>query len=270
MTTKPKALVIYGDGINCENETVFALELAGFESRKIHCLNILETPSKLRSAQMLAIPGGFSFGDEIASGRVLAIKLKEKLQDELRQFIEKGNLVMGICNGFQILVQLALLPDSAQSVRSVSLCHNSGGKFINKWVQLEVLPGSGRFFAGLDSIHLPIRHGEGRLTLPSECEDEVSETVKGQAPLRYSEDVNGSFDRIAGLTNKAGNVLGLMPHPEAFVRWIQHPSWTELRWGSRGTQLPRQQSLMPAADWNRRTPHGLQIFQNALDMLNRG
>jgi phosphoribosylformylglycinamidine synthase subunit PurQ / glutaminase len=269
--TKPKALVIYGDGINCEDETAYALDLAGFASTKVHCVDILESPARLETAQMLAIPGGFSFGDEIASGRVLAIKLKEKLQDALREFVDKGNLVMGICNGFQILVQLAILPDSkADARRSVSLCHNSGGKFINKWVKLEVAQGASRFLQGLSCIHLPIRHGEGRLTLALDSSDELEEKVKGQAPLRYSADVNGSYDRIAALTNKTGNVMGLMPHPEAFVRWNQHPAWDDFPAGmnesASGNGTANQLLLSP--DRLRQTPHGLQIFKNAAAMLN--
>ena len=258
-----KALVIYGDGINCENETAHALALAGFQASKVHCVDILARPAQLQDAQLLALPGGFSFGDEIASGRVLAIKLKEKLQEALAKFVAAGNLVIGICNGFQILVQLSCLPDSAAGARStVSLCHNEGGKFINKWVKLDVCAGAGPFFAGLDTIHLPIRHGEGRLTLPSDSTDVLQETVKRQAALRYKDDINGSYDNIAGLTNAAGNVLGLMPHPEAFVRWNQHPGWTDI---SRGRT---EGDLGLAPECMAQTPHGLQIFKNARAMLN--
>lgn len=259
---KAKALVIYGDGINCENETAYALELAGFNTEKLHCIDALNSPTKLQDAQMLAFPGGFSFGDEIASGKVLAIKLREKLQDALHSYVDKGNLVIGICNGFQILVQLEILPDSSKgAARSVSLCHNSGGKFINKWVKLDVAEGS-RFFKGLNSIHLPIRHGEGKLTLSNDSEDALGSTIKKQSPLRYSEDVNGSYDKIAALTNATDNVMGLMPHPEAFVRWNQHPSWGQLRYGSTSGDLGLSNDVL------NETPHGLQILKNAAAMLN--
>jgi phosphoribosylformylglycinamidine synthase len=261
-TTKAKALVIYGDGINCEDETVFALNLAGFESSKVHCQDILEAPEKLQSAQMLAFPGGFSFGDEIASGRVFAVKLREKLQDALHQYIDKGNLVLGICNGFQILVQLEILPSSQKdAVRSVSLCHNSGGKFINQWVKMNVSEGS-KFFQGLKAIHLPIRHGEGRLTLSTDSSDELESQVKKQAPLRYEQNINGSYDQIAALSNAAGNVMGLMPHPEAFIRWNQHPSWGQLRYGDTDGELGLAKEALAE------TPHGLQILKNAVAMLN--
>jgi phosphoribosylformylglycinamidine (FGAM) synthase-like amidotransferase family enzyme len=262
MQTKPRALVIYGDGINCENETAFALEMAGFEAENLHCTDLLSSPQRLKDAKMIAMPGGFSFGDEIASGKVLAIKLRSKLQEALHDFIDRGNPVLGICNGFQMLVQLEILPDSSkQANRSVSLCHNSGGKFINKWVKLDIQNGS-RFFKGLKQIHLPMRHGEGRLTLSTDSSDELLEKVKKQAPLRYSQDVNGSFEKIAALTNEQDTVLGLMPHPEAFVRWSQHPSWGELKYGSSSGELalPRQALA--------ETPHGLQILKNAAEMIS--
>src|SRR5438132_1449495 len=109
---KPKAFVLHGDGINCDLETVWALNLAGFVPTRLHTSEILETPRKLLTSQLVALPGGFAFGDEIASGKVLAIKLKEKLKEVLFDYIERGSLVLGICNGFQVLVQLGLLPNS--------------------------------------------------------------------------------------------------------------------------------------------------------------
>lgn len=259
---KAKALVLYGDGINCEDETAHALELAGLESKKMHCADMLSAPQELDSVQMLVFPGGFSFGDEIASGKVLAVKLRGKLQDALHRFVDRDKLIVGICNGFQILAQLEILPDSRQGAeRTVSLCHNSGGQFINRWVRMNVT-GTSRFFKGLTNVHLPIRHGEGKLTLSSESSEELEEKVKRQAPLRYYRDINGSYDQIAALTNEGDNVLGIMPHPEAFVRWNQHPSWTQLRYGT------TQGELALAHEELNNTPHGLQILKNAAEILN--
>lgn len=258
---KPKAFVLYGDGINCDAETVWALNLAGFVPSRVHTSELLETPRKLLTAQLLALPGGFSFGDEIASGKVLAIKLKEKLKDVLYDYIERGSVVLGICNGFQVLVQLGLLPSSKPSApRLVSLCHNSSGRFINKWVELETSPfNTSFFFEGLTTIHLPIRHGEGRLALAGDHLPAQAEAIKKRAVLRYAEDVNGSFDKIAALTNEKGNVLGLMPHPEAFVRWTQHPAWTLSKYPTRSEKAGLKVTVSPAFG----VPHGLSILMNA-------
>lgn len=244
---KPTAIVLTGDGINCGDETSFALQLAGFDPLLTHTSDLLGNPKLLKDAKLLALPGGFSFGDEIASGKVLAIKLEAALKESLKEFVSAGKLVIGICNGFQCLVQLGLLPESEKDgIRLASLSRNSGKKFINRWVQLSVdSKVSCPWLEDLTEFDLPIRHGEGRLSPAKDSED----SVKKQAPLRYSIEINGSFDRISGLTNAKGNVFGLMPHPEAFVRWTQHPSWTRLN------NLPEK------------PPPGLKIFQNAHTMV---
>lgn len=254
---QPKALVINGDGINCDNEAAWALELAGFQARKLHTSELLESPQQILSAEMLAIPGGFSYGDEIASGKVLAIKLEGKLIDVLHKFVEKGHLLFGICNGFQVLVQMGLLPFSESgSTRVVSLTRNAQGRFLNRWVKLIVDKNAPcTFFEGLDEFELPVRHGEGRLALePAFDQAQNEKIVKAHAALRYGEDVNGSFDSIAALTNSKGNVLGMMPHPEAFVRWTQHPHWTYIKAAGR----KRDATALPS---------GLVMFTNARKYL---
>lgn len=268
---QPKALVLCGDGINCEEETSFALKLSGFNTTLIHTSQLLKEPQSLKQCQLLVLPGGFSFGDEIASGKVLAIKLKEHLQSVLHEFIDRGSLLLAICNGFQVVVQLGLLPEaSGTSVMKASLMQNKWLKFINRWVRLDVSDSSPcQFLSGLKTIELPMRHGEGRLFI----DPLNAETIKKQACLRYSEDVNGSLDRIAGLTNSKGNVLGLMPHPEAFVRWTQHPAWT-----ARKTVLARGQSQDTKAEAipcklerePAREPDGLVIFRNAATAICKG
>ena len=306
--TKPLALVLKGDGINCDNETVWALELAGFCAQSVHVSSFIENQNDLKQAKLLALPGGFAFGDEIASGKVLALKLRQRVMDTLHQFIDDSGLVLGICNGFQVLTQLGILPRSeAQSKRIVTLTKNSHGHFNNRWVDLQVtLPsppgviysGSGAaaatghserasFFAGLKNIELPIRHGEGRVVLDtgigenlasagiaastgkakgqSECElEQLKDEVRACAPLRYKDDVNGSFDRIAALTNGDGRVMGLMPHPEAFVRWTQHPSWTTLRLDRPELAEAKHPLDLPVED----RPHGFTILRNAYEMVN--
>lgn len=253
---QPKAIVISGDGINCENETRNGLDLAGFQSQEYHITALLANPKVLSNFSMLVLPGGFSFGDEIASGKVIAIKWMEKLSDITADFIEQGKLVMGICNGFQMLVQMNLLPEMAKpGEKTVSLIHNSGGRFINRWVEMTV-PLSARqgYFASLEKIELPIRHGEGRLRPAAGYEEQV----ENHGVLHYVEDINGSFKRIAALSNSKGNVLGLMPHPEAFVRFSQHPAWTDRIHGS--------QSAASDEIFEGRGPDGLAILKNACAM----
>ncbi len=321
--TKPQALVLKGDGINCDNETVWALELAGFSAQTVHVSSFIENQSNLMQAKLLVLPGGFSFGDEIASGKVLALKLRERVTDSLHKFIDGQGLVVGICNGFQVLTQLGILPRSqAQARRIVTLTKNSHGHFNNRWVDLtvsaegsskEIKKASTSFFAGLHNIELPIRHGEGRLVVGTGGDDScasedssaidhssasedssaidhssasdaspaklskgaLSKTsqsdlvkfqneVKSCAPLRYRDDVNGSCDRIAALTNAGGTVRGLMPHPEAFVRWTQHPGWTSLRLDRPELADTLNPLDLPASD----RPHGFTILRNAFEMVS--
>lgn len=260
---KPKALVLCGDGINCDAETAWALELSGFDPERLHTTSFLDNPGGLFEAQLLVIPGGFSFGDEIASGKILALKIKRKMPDLLASYIGKGGLVIGICNGFQVLVQMGLLPYSEPGApRVVSLARNAEGRFVNRWVKLDVNSmNRSPFFGSLNQIHLPIRHGEGRLCVDDRLGQKSIQDVSRHAALNYVEDVNGSFEKIAALTNTTGNVLGLMPHPEAFVRWSQHPAWARM-------------SISPEPDtgdmrkiWHHgyhdKTPDGLAILRNA-------
>jgi len=263
--SNPKALVLAGDGINCEAESQFALSQTGFDATLVHVSTLLEEPQMLRQFKMMLIPGGFAFGDEIASGKVLALKLEAKLNDLLKTFIEGDNLLLAICNGFQVIVQLGLLPESpVAGKRIASLTHNLPNRFINRWISMRVNNKVDSWFLkGLKSIDLPIRHGEGRLTV----EEEQKEYVKQFACLNYEEDLTGSFDCIAGLSNRRGNVLGLMPHPEAFIRFSQHPSWTTSRQGAYIVKS-KGSAETQVLEKPRTHPDGLVIFQNARRALD--
>jgi phosphoribosylformylglycinamidine synthase len=265
----PKAIVICGDGINCDQETSWALQLAGFDVSIRHVTALLEKPQSLMESRLLCIPGGFSFGDEIASGKVLAVKIDHYMKELLQQFVDSGNLVMGICNGFQVLVQMGLLPVSQTGEpRTVSLSRNAQGKFINRWFEMQVEKknkASEVFFAGLDKIELPIRHGEGNLKVGSDrgAIAESESLVRRHIALRYAESVNGSFERIAGLCNEDGTVMGLMPHPEAFVRWTQHPQWTNRHWREKRVGSSPDNSRSTGGSQMQAHPDGMRIFQNA-------
>jgi len=240
-----RALILTGDGINCEAETAYAFEKAGAKSHILHVNALLQNPKQLLDYPILALPGGFSFGDEISSGKILALKLRHGLGDVLQQFVAQDRLVLGICNGFQALVKLGLLPDSTQMTQQVTLTHNRQKHFINRWVWVSS-PEQNLFFENSpERFMLPIRHGEGRLMVPESQEQAMKEALKPHTALSYAEDVNGSFQQIAGLVNAKGTVLGLMPHPEAFVRWTHHPAWTSLSDSEKSE-----------------TPVGLRVFEN--------
>lgn len=291
--TAPNALVVCGDGINCEVETSYALQSVGFNVQSVHVSELLKQPEKLNDAKLFCIPGGFSFGDEIASGKVLAIKMRQHMQEQLQKFIAQKGLVVGICNGFQVLVQLGLLPlPEVGAPKLVSLTHNKQKKFLNKWVSLDVAgtAASDVFFKSLKTLELPMRHGEGNLKLEvsselsAEKQAEVLQLVKDHASLRYSEDVNGSLDRIAALSSKDGTVMGLMPHPEAFIRFTQHPNWTDRNWyhaqsayaeSSVSSKEKVHGGVQKAGEAEARgissqprKPAGLVIFENAFDYVN--
>lgn len=214
----PTFLVLCGDGINCEHETAAALRLGGGNAEIMHINDLAAAPEKMSQYDGLALPGGFSFGDELGSGQIMALKMRHKLGDALQKFVAAQKPVIGICNGFQILVKLGLLPYPDQTERCLALAPNSHGSFTDKWVTMTVQKTHSPWLAHMtgQSISLPMRHGEGRIVLKDDRLLEMLHT-NGLAPLLYTEDVNGSAGRIAALTDASGMILGMMPHPEAFV-----------------------------------------------------
>ncbi|MCO5141792.1 MAG: phosphoribosylformylglycinamidine synthase subunit PurQ [Oligoflexia bacterium] len=226
----PKILVLAGDGINCERETAQAFQLAKGEPKIIHINDLLENPSQMENFQILALPGGFSFGDDLGSGQILALKMAKILAEDLRKFVDQKKPIIGICNGFQALTKLGLLPNPF-SARQVSLARNTNGAFIDRWVDLEVEETSQCIWTKslkVDNakLALPIRHGEGRLVFVRGEEESIHRdlTAKGQVVLRYTHDVNGSYGRIAGICDPSGLIFGLMPHPEAAISTLLYPT----------------------------------------------
>ncbi len=232
-----RVCVITGYGINADVELALAFELAGATAERVHVNDLLAAPQRLASYRIIAFPGGFSFGDHLGSGKVFATLVRRRLRPAIEELVAGGGLVIGICNGFQILVKMGILPNlSGAWEQEVSLVPNDSGKFEDRWVRLTPDPESTCVWTrGLLPMDLPVRHGEGKLVTGSPG---VLAQVRslGLAAVRYSsrvgglpsypENPNGSEDDIAGLSDATGRVFGLMPHPEAFLVPENHPEWS--------------------------------------------
>ena len=215
-----KVLILSGDGINCERETARAFEQAGGQASIIHINEVLKQPSLLLDFSIFCIPGGFSFGDELRSGKILAEKIRAQLGTVFEQFTKNGGLTIGICNGFQVLMQLGAFT-GLKSTRTITLATNSHGQFLDRWVELNIDPSAAKspWFANLNGkLRLPIRHKEGRMVI-----HEGAAVDKFTFPLRYADDVNGSILQSAALLDPTGQILGLMPHPEAATESFLNP-----------------------------------------------
>ncbi len=261
----PRALVIRAAGTNCDAELCRALALAGAGPELAHLDRLVNDPGSLGAYDLIAFPGGFSYGDDIASGRIFAMRTRERLYPALREAILRGVPIVGICNGFQVLVQIGLLPgpapgqpwpEEAPPAQRVALTDNAGARFIDRWLPLAAEPESvcawtrGLADGGTAPLLLPIAHGEGRLVGPPEVIGALE--ASGQVALRYLDNANGSERAIAGLCDASGLVFGLMPHPERFLDWNRHPYWTRL-----------------PAEVRRGDPPGLRIFRNAVEAARR-
>lgn len=251
-----RTLVLRGPGTNCDGETAFAFEQAGAETSVVHVNKLISHAEHLSDYQVLAIPGGFTYGDDVAAGKVLANEIGVKLGDDIRRFIENGGLILGICNGFQVLVKAGLLPDPPEGDAShLTLAANDSGRFECRWVHMRANSESNCVFTrGVDEIFLPVAHGEGKVVMDEDLlaglnvalfyTDELGHTGAG-----YPANPNGSMNDIAGICDASGRVFGLMPHPERHIRGTQHPQWTRL-----GAQ--------PRGD-------GFRIFENAVEWAKR-
>lgn len=267
-----RALVLSGFGLNCDYETAHALTLAGAEAQRVHISDLTGTaqarPSEtLDNYQILVFDGGFSWGDDHGAGVLLATRLKNHLGEQLQGFLARGGLVLGICNGFQALVNLGLLPMlDGRWDRTVALMANECGNFQDRWVELVAEPESPCLFTkGVGRLDLPIRHGEGRFIAEASTLSTIE--AQGMVAVRYGDgrgklakgrfpaNPNGSVNDIAGICDPTGRVFGLMPHPEGFYRQSQHPDYTLTREKARR----RGRDLDPLA-----AGAGLGIFVNAV------
>jgi phosphoribosylformylglycinamidine synthase len=247
--TRPRALVLRAPGTNCDEETAYAWELAGANVQTYHVGRLVEAPRLLDEVQILTIPGGFSYGDDLGAGRILAARMGSILRDALGRFHDRGGLLLGICNGFQVLVRAGLLPGGTSS--KATLTFNDSGHFEARWVRVASVPGRSPFLMDDAVLELPVAHGEGKFVLSDNAGLEES----GQILLRYVGDdsqptqdypanPNGSHAAVAGICDPSGRIFGLMPHPERHVDPLQHPRWTRRTNPSEGD--------------------GLRIFRNAV------
>jgi len=270
----PRVCILRAPGTNCDYETAFAFEQAGATAERVHLFRLLEQPDRLNQYQVLCIPGGFSYGDDLGAGVVFSRQLRGQLNDAIREFLVSDKLVLGICNGFQTILKAGLvLRRGIEAVNgqtyenAVTLTWNQNGRYTDRWVRLKVTSQKSVFLKGIDEIEVPMAHAEGRVAFSS---PEVLTSLRsdGAIALCYWSDAadalaqqsgdptnisvlpepdnpNGSAANIAGLSDSTGRVLGLMPHPERFLFATQHPQWTRLRMTGEGA--------------------GAKIFRNAVE-----
>jgi phosphoribosylformylglycinamidine synthase I len=249
---KVKTLILRAPGTNCDVETTFAFEQAGSIVESTHINELVRREKPLSNYQIMVIPGGFTYGDDISAGKILANELRLKLGEDIQRFIDDGRLILGICNGLQVLLKAGILPGRRDETHQLlTLTANDSGKFECRWVYLRVNKTSPCIFTRcISTMYLPVAHGQGKVVTESGIADELNVVLyyadeTGDIQAGYPHNPNGSVNNIAGICDASGRVFGLMPHPERFVRWTQHPKWTR----------------EPLRDYG----DGLQIFRNAVE-----
>jgi phosphoribosylformylglycinamidine synthase subunit PurQ / glutaminase len=270
MPNKIRSIVITGNGTNCEMEMAHACRLAGADEVDIvHICSLLYGEKSLDDYHFLNLPGGFLDGDDLGSAKAGANRIlhaaiadkTEKLYDQLARFIRDGKLILGVCNGFQLMVKTGLLPgfDNDYVTQTVTLTHNDSGRFEDRWIYLKVNPDSPCVFTrGIQGLYLPVRHGEGKFLAKDQdlmnrlhrdrlVTLQYSDSNYQEATMAYPDNPNGSMDGVAGICNDTGRIFGLMPHPEAYLHYTNHPRWTR-------ETLPEEGM-------------GLAIFKNAIEFI---
>jgi phosphoribosylformylglycinamidine synthase I len=231
--SKVNVLVLRGPGSNCDQETAFAFQQAGASASLCHINQLIRHERRISDYQVFVIPGGFTYGDDIAAGRVLGNELKVKLGEDIKAFVDNGGLILGICNGFQVMTKAGILPDMHNpEAPPLTLTNNDSGRFECRWVNLLVNKQSPCVFTqDLDSIYLPVAHGEGKVVTDMRGLRELNSVLyytdeTGDRQAGYPHNPNGSMDNIAGVCDATGRIFALMPHPERHIRFTQHPQWT--------------------------------------------
>ena len=229
---KVRTLILRAPGTNCDGETAFAFEQAGSLVDSAHVNELVRRDKLISRYQILVIPGGFTYGDDISAGKILANELKLKLGDDVQRFIDRGGLILGICNGFQVLTKAGILPPLTNGKQGLTLANNDSNRFECRWVYLSVNQESSCLFTrGISTMYLPVAHGEGKVVADSETRNGLNIVLRyadetGNVQAGYPHNPNGSVDNIAGICDGSGRIFALMPHPERFIRWNQHPRWT--------------------------------------------
>jgi len=248
---KPRVMILRAPGTNCDVETAYAFKLAGGDPERVHINRLLEEPALCDRFQILCVPGGFSYGDDVAAGRILGNQVLHHLADRMADFKAAGKLILGICNGFQVLMNSGVLLRSNGGVPAATLTWNDSGKFEDRWVRMGVEGDRSVFLRGVESLYLPVAHAEGKFVARDEAAFEELQAA-GQLVLRYrllgdSDDgdvpypanPNGSEGHVAGICDPTGRVLGLMPHPERHIDPTHHPRWTRGETGEDGLAIFR-------------------------------
>lgn len=267
----PRVAVLRAPGTNCDHETAYAFDACGAQAERLHLFRLLEAPERLRDYQILCIPGGFSYGDDIGSGVIFASQLRSRLACALTEFLQQDKLCLGICNGFQVLMKAGILPNGqlpsseTEETPPSTLTWNLNGRYTARWVHCQTGDSPSVFLKGITSIPLPIAHAEGRIVVrdsqvldewrknrqfalcyarPNSNSEAMCDYDLTAEHLSFPENPNGSIANLAGVCDPTGRVLGMMPHPERFLFRTQHPNWTRL-------DLPEEGA-------------GMQIFRNAV------
>ncbi len=249
--SKVKTLILRAPGTNCDEETAFAFRQAGADTALVHINQLICRQQKLSDYQIMVVPGGFTYSDDLGAGKVLANEIKLRLGEDIKQFVDKGCLILGICNGFQVLVKTGILPGTAGE-QKLTLTTNDSSRFECRWVYLETNRDSKCVFtAGIKQLYLPVAHGEGKIVANAGFLNEVDAALyytdkQGKHKAGYPHNPNGSMNDIAGICDATGRVFALMPHPERHIHNSQHPNWHN--------KAEKQQN-------------GLQIFVNAVEWI---
>lgn len=254
----PHALILRAPGTNCDHEVQVAVEMVGGQGTRLHMNALRDNPSLLRDYQILVLPGGFSYGDDVGAGKVQALYMQHFLADAMRKFRDQEKLILGICNGFQVMLKAGLLLPPDEDGPLATLAGNDSGHYEDRWVHLQATPGKCPFLKGVDKLYVPVGHGEGRFLCRKEWIAKGLEQA-GQIVLRYVDangnrggypiNPNGAQDDIAGICDYSGRALGLMPHPDRHLFPTQNPQWT-------------RHGLKAEGD-------GLQIFRNAVEFFKK-